>query len=216
MQDEMFLLLRRLVERSARWLVRHAQPLAMGPTVARFQPGVQTVMHSLTDLLVGRVADAVAATAARFAEAGVPLELARQVAASDAALAALPAVALGEEHELDPREVVSIQVLLDDRLGLDQLRDRIAALPRADRWQTEARAALRDDFYDSQYALTEAVITATDPAGAPEARVDEWLGARDALVDRYLGLVHDVERSDATDLAALAVLRRGLRDLAAI
>jgi glutamate dehydrogenase len=212
----MFLLLRRLVERSARWLVRQVEPLALGPTVARFQPGVEAVTRSMNDLLVGRVADAVAATAARFAEAGVPLDLARRVAASDAALAALPAVALAEAHDLDPREVVRLQVLLDDRLGLDQLRDRIAALPRADRWQTEARAALRDDFYESQYALTETVITTTDPAAAPDARVDEWLAAHDAAVGRYRDLVHDVERSDAADLAALAVLRRALRDLAAI
>ena len=45
-----------------------------------------------------------------------------------------------------------------DRLGLDWIRDRVAALPRADRWQTEARAALRDDIADLHRALTESVL----------------------------------------------------------
>src|SRR6185503_277262 len=99
----------------------------------------------LPELLVGAVAEAATATAARFTEAGVAPDLARHVAASDAALVALPAVALASEHGLDPVEVARLQFLLDDRLSLDRLRERIAALPRVDRWQTEARAALRDD-----------------------------------------------------------------------
>jgi glutamate dehydrogenase len=215
-QDEMFLLVRRLVERSARWLVRHAGALDLEPTVDRFGPGVQAVVGALPDLLVGRVAATVARSATRFTDAGVPPELARRVAASDAALAALPAVALAHDHDLDPREVVRIQFLLDDRLGLDRLRDRIGALPRADRWQTEARAALRDDFYESQYALTETVLTETPADGAREARVDAWLAEHAVVVDRYRNLVLDVERAEVADLAALAVVRRALRDLAAI
>ena len=215
-QDEMFLLVRRLVERSARWLVRHAEPLALGPTVDRFRAGVHTVTSSLSDLVVGAVADSVAAATARFTAAGVAPDLARQVAASDAALVALPAVALALEHDVDPRVVARIQFLLDDRLALDRLRDRIAALPRADRWQTEARAALRDDFYESQHALTDAVLTDTDASGAPEVRVDAWLAEHDVTVGRYRDLVRDVERADAADLAALAVVRRALRDLAEI
>jgi glutamate dehydrogenase len=215
-QDEMFLLVRRLVERSARWLVRHAESLALGPNVERFQAGVHAVTTALPELLVGSVADVAAATATRFADAGVAPALARLVAASDAALVALPAVSLALEHDLVATTVARIQFLLDDRLGLDRLRERIAALPRADRWQTEARAALRDDFYESQHALTAAVLTETEATGTPEARVDAWLAEHDSPVGRYRELVHDVEQADAVDLAALAVVRRALRDLAAI
>jgi glutamate dehydrogenase len=215
-QDEMFLLVRRLVERSARWLVRHVEPLALGPTVERFAAPVQTVLAALPDLLVGSVAAEADARTARFVEAGVLPDLARKVGTSDAALVALPAVALALDHGLDPRDVARIQFLLDDRLGLDHLRDAIAALPRADRWQTEARAALRDDFYESQHALTAAVVTETDASAAPEARVDAWLAAHAAPVERYGALVDDVERAGTADLAALAVVRRALRDLAAL
>ncbi len=177
---------------------------------------MQAVTAVLPELLVGSVADAAAATATRLTEAGVAPELARMVAASDAALVALPAVALALEHGVEATTVARVQFLLDDRLGLDRLRDHIAALPRADRWQTEARAALRDDFYESQYALTAAVLTETEPAAAPETRVDTWLAQHDGAVGRYRELVHDVERAEAADLAALAVVRRALRDLASI
>ena len=54
------------------------------------------------------------------------------------------------------------------------------------------------------------MITETDAADAPEARVDAWLAAHAAAVGRYRDLVHDVEQADAADLAALAVVRRAL------
>jgi glutamate dehydrogenase len=213
-QDEMFLVVRRLVERAARWLVRHSEALALGPTVERFRPGVRAVVAELPELLVGAVGETAEATAARFTAAGVSPELARKVAASDAALVALPAASLALDHDLDARAVAHIQFLLDDRLGLDRLRDRIAALPRADRWQAEARAALRDDLYESQYALTGAVLTETDPDRPPDGRVDAWLDDHADAVTRYRTLVHDVEQADTADLAALAVVRRALRGLA--
>jgi glutamate dehydrogenase len=216
LQDEMFLLVRRLIERAARWLVRHVDSLALGPAVARFQPGVRQVLAALPDLLVGAVADTAAAATARYTAAGVPDGLARVVAASDAALAALPAVALAEEHDLDPRTVVRVQLLLDDSLGLDRVRDRMAALPHSDRWQTEARAALRDDFYESQHALTATILTETDPTAPPEARIAAWRAEHATAVERYETLLADVERTDPADLAALAVVRRALRDLAAL
>ena len=84
-QDEMFLVVRRLVERAARWLVRHSEALVLGPTVERFRPGVRAVVAELPELLVGAVGETAEATAARFTAAGVAPELARKVAASDAA-----------------------------------------------------------------------------------------------------------------------------------
>ena len=44
---------------------------------------------------------------------------------------------------------------LFDRLDLTWLWDGIGALPRADRWQTQARSALRDDLLTALAELTE-------------------------------------------------------------
>jgi glutamate dehydrogenase len=213
-QDEMFLFVRRLVERSARWLVRHVDPLVLGPTVERFRAGVAEVLARLSELLVGSIADHVAATTDRLVAVGVPEPLARRVAASHAAVTALPAVAMAEAHDSDPCTVARIQFLLDEQLGLERVRPRIAALPRGDRWQAEARAALRDDFYESQHALTAAVLTTTDAAASPEARVEAWLGVHAEEVGRYEALADDANRTEPGDFAALAVVRRALRALA--
>src|SRR5439155_27196706 len=60
-QDEMFLAVRRLVERASRWLVRHGDDGALGPAVERFRTGVQTIVAALPGLLAGAAAAEAAA-----------------------------------------------------------------------------------------------------------------------------------------------------------
>jgi glutamate dehydrogenase len=212
-QDDMFLSARRLVERAARWVVHHESDLAIGPAIARYAVDVQAITAALPDLIVGSAADALHAEAARLRAAGVPDALATRVASNEGAVAALPVTALAELHGEDPLVVGRLHFVLADRLGLDWLRERIAELPRADRWQTEARAALRDDFYDSQRALTEAALATTSPSLPAEARADAWIAAHEAETARYRHVVADIETAGEFDLAALAVARRAVREL---
>ena len=81
----MFLTVRRLVERSARWLVHHGDGLALGPTIDEFRPGVRAVASP--DLLAATGAAHRAAPRPNgLRTLGVPEDLARRVAGSEAAL----------------------------------------------------------------------------------------------------------------------------------
>jgi glutamate dehydrogenase len=135
------------------------------------------------------------------------------VAAAEWALAALPATALAQQHGVDAVTVARVGFVLAERLELDRLLEHIAGLPRGDRWQTEARAALRDDFHDSHEALIDAVLA--DPDGDDvDSRVNAWLAAHGPAVERFRHVVDDVETTGVFDLATLAVARRALRELA--
>ena len=54
--------------------------------------------------------------------------------------------------------VTDVYFGIGSRLGLDWLRDRILELPRTDRWQSLARAALRDDLYRLHRSLTREIL----------------------------------------------------------
>ena len=71
------------------------------------------------------------------------------------------------------RTVAEIAFCLAERLGLDQLHDTIVALPQHDRWETMARAALRDDLLGVHGELTSAVLV--DPSRPAMEQVDEWM-----------------------------------------
>ena len=58
--------------------------------------------------------------------------------------------------------------------GCPPLVQRILALPRDDRWQTMARAALRDDLHAVHTQLTAQVLAATSPDDSAPARIAAW------------------------------------------
>jgi glutamate dehydrogenase len=212
-QDRMFLAVRRLVERGARWLVRRSVPLDLGPTVARFADPVAAVVVRLADLVTGADAAAIAVEAEQLRAEGVPSELAERVATFQSAIGALVIADVSVVRRVDVDVVAGVFFALADRLRLDWLRDRIAALPRADRWQTEARAALRDDIVDLHRALTESVLATTGHGTEPSARVDEWEAAHVDAVTRYNAVLSEIEAGGAFDLATLSAARRELREL---
>ena len=73
-------------------------------------------------------------------------------------VAALDIVEVATETGLEVERVATVHFRLGSRLELHWLRDRIVDLPRDDRWEALARAALRDDLYSLHRALTAEVL----------------------------------------------------------
>ena len=92
----------------------------------------------------------------------MPEDLAVDVAVLPFAYAALEVVEIAKRDDVDPIVAARVHATLSERLGLSQFAEKIYALPREDRWQTMARASLRDDFYAVQAALTAQVLATTD------------------------------------------------------
>ena len=77
-----------------------------------------------------------------------------------------------------------VHFALGERLGLPALVERILALPRDDRWQTMARAALRDDLHGVHAQLTAQVLESTSADDSAPARIAAWEDADEELVAR--------------------------------
>jgi glutamate dehydrogenase len=94
--------------------------------------------------------------------------------------------------------------------------ERIVALPRDDRWQTMARAALRDDLQAVHGALTGQVLESTDPTLTVEERIAAWEERNRVLVERAVGTLQDICSEEHSDLSRMSVGLRVVRKLAAI
>jgi glutamate dehydrogenase len=205
-QIEMILPIRRLAERVTRWLVRHGpRPLDVTAAVSTFSPGAATLAGLLPALLSPADRDAAGSRAARWVEAGAGKELSDRVAALDAVAPALDVVQVAGGREA-VADVAVVYFALGTALELDWLRDRIASLPRDDRWQALARSALGDDYGMERAALTHEVHRA--------GGLDRWLDRHRPAVDRFLLVIDDIRSGPATpDLATLSVAMREARAL---
>jgi glutamate dehydrogenase len=147
-QLEMLTQGRRLVERSARWLVRrNPEGIEIANTVRHFAPGAEALWGALPNILEEADRASFDAREAELLEAGVPAAFAVRVASMPSMFSALDIVDVANETGRSLKAVTVAYFELGCRLQLNWLRDRIVELPRANRWQALARAALRDDLY---------------------------------------------------------------------
>jgi glutamate dehydrogenase len=212
-QTKVLLRGRQLVERATRWLLNtRRQPLDIAATVAAFAPGAAIVSEQLPQLLGERAAQSLSDMTARYASAGIPEDLAQRVAGFPAAYSALDVVEVSTASGCPVEEVAPVYFALDGVLELGQMRERIVALPRTDRWQTLARAALRDDLNAAQAALTAHVLASTE-TGDAEKRIAAWTQHNASALSRATQVLDDIVAGEVYDVATLSVALRQIRGL---
>ena len=222
-QLEMLLDGRLLVERSTRWLVRARQrSIDIAAAVAQFAPGAVMLATSMPELLDEGDRALWEAKFDKLQGAGVPVGLAGRVAGMRFVFPALDIVEVSEETERGLDAVAGTYFRLGGRLQLNWLRDRIAELPRVNRWQALARSALRDDLYNLHRALTQEVLRGARAEGAEsaapgargeDAEIDAWTACHAVAVERCRAMLGDIRATRTYDLTTLPVALREVRNL---
>ncbi len=205
---------RRLVERGTRWLLNNRpQPLALGETVSFFSERVELVWSQLPKLLRGADLEWYQKIHDELTGVGVGDELATRVAGFSSAFPTLDIVSVADHMGKEPLDVAEVYYDLADRLRITQLMDRISELPRTDRWQSMARAAIREDLYAAHAALTAEVLAVGNGTSTPSQRFEVWEERNAALLGRARTTLEEIQSSDTFDLANLSVAMRTMRTL---
>src|SRR6266545_4517333 len=158
-QLTMLLKTRILLERATRWLLRNrSRPLDIAAASSHFEPGAAALAEGVGDLLCAPDREAASRAAEELVSAGVPPAFADRVGFLESILPALDLVDVAAATGLSFEEVTRVYFAIDDQLELHSLRDRIAALPREERWEALARRALWEDLQSEHRALTADVL----------------------------------------------------------
>ncbi|HWF53315.1 MAG TPA: NAD-glutamate dehydrogenase [Solirubrobacteraceae bacterium] len=213
-QISMLIDARRLVERATRWLVRsNPGTIDIAFTTRYFADGARTLAQALPDVLSGTDRDSFDARAAELTDAGVPEPLARRAAGLEPMLAVFDLVEVADALGREPQAVMESYFELGSRLQLDWLGDRIIELPRANRWQALARAALRDDLNNLRRVLSQEVLELAGPGVGSHAAIEAWMAHHDVAVDRCLKMLAEIRAARAYDTTTLPVALREVRNL---
>ncbi|MFF3622966.1 NAD-glutamate dehydrogenase [Streptomyces sp. NPDC002467] len=205
---------RRLVERGTRWLLNNRpQPLQITETIDFFSARVAEVWAELPKLVRGADLEWYQSILDELTGEGVPEELAAKVAGFSSAFPTLDIVAIADRTGVDPLGVAEVYYDLADRLDITQLMDRIIELPRSDRWQSMARASIREDLFAAHGALTADVLSVGEGDSTPEERFKAWEEKNAALIGRARTTLDEIRGSDDFDLANLSVAMRTMRSL---
>jgi glutamate dehydrogenase len=206
--------LRRMVERGARWLL-HNRPLPLDIQAAldEFTAPVAAVRENLFDFLTPMQQAHVKEKYDRWIEAGAPEELARALCVAGYSHFALGIANVSNRLGKDPKQVAAVHRELTARVSLDVLDRRVNDLPRKQRWESMARAALRDELLSAQDGLTgQAIELAGKDISDPVAVVDAW--TQSGGVRRRAALIEEIT-SEPADLARASVALGQVRGLVA-
>jgi len=235
--NRMSLRMRRLLDRVVRWFL-HRQDTDSGiqELVEMYRPIV--ALRFGNDRLLGEESAERARTEAELAERqGVPRALAVEWAELLDAFALLDvarlaqaqgiagyepgdAAASSDDTAQGSGEGVTVQMIarvyfaLFDRYGLENLLNRITALPQTTRWENMARIAMREDLYSTLVALAGQALDS--PGNNAQEKVQAWEQENADRLERLREVLDEIESmADSGDagaeLAALSVALRTLR-----
>jgi glutamate dehydrogenase len=213
-QDHLTLLLRRLLDRAARWfLSRRPQPLDVTAEIERYRDAVAAISPRLPELLQGVERDNVRRDTDDLLARGATEDLAVRVAYSRYTRSALGIADVGRDSGRDLMEVAALYYALSAHLDFDHLLTEVTNLERGDRWHALARQAIRDDLYRSMWMITADVLSTTD-AGTPAAdKIEQWEEQNASRLIRARATLTEISDAGAGDLAALSVAAREIRTM---
>ena len=213
-QDQMYLEVRRLLDRTARWLLTNRpSPLDVAGEIERYGGAVIALTPRMPRLVRGVEHDNVRADAARFCGLGAPADLATRVSYCLYTFSVLDIVEAATQVETDLGTTADMYYALSAHLDFDAILSAVTALERGDRWHALARQALRDDLYRSMRLVTADVLTDTDASADVLARIADWEGQNAVRLTHVRATLSDIAAAGAGDLAALSVAASEVRSI---
>jgi len=214
-QTAMFLAINRLIDWGTLWFLRHGKrPLDIGACACEFTKGIEALVAGLDGVLPSRYRDDVGERAQPFTKNGVPEDLALRVAGLVNLYAACDIVCLAGGRKVAVIAVAQLYFAVGTRFMMGHLRAASERMDSQTYWQKLAVAALVEEIYDHQLALTAQILDSADGAVAVDKAIAIWEDKNRAAVERTDQLLAELGASEINDLSMIAVASRQLRAMA--
>ena len=215
-QTSVHLEVRRLLDRTTRWLVQtYGSGINLATEVPRYSPIVAELGPKLPDMLRGGELRRLQSIAARLAGQGITEDLATLAASLLYRFSLLDVARIAERTDSQPEPTARLYFAVSEHYEVDEFLTRISGLPREDRWDALARQAMRSDLYQVLASLTAQIERATDSASTADDRIGQWEEANFAETSRVKATLRQISRLERHDLASLSVALRAMRTLVA-
>jgi glutamate dehydrogenase len=217
-QTTMYAEIAELLRRVGLWFLTNVPPTAdLGATVAQYRAGVDALRGTYSTLISKYELDERMTYIGRLMEAGVPEELAHDVAALPLWSRAPEIALLAHARSLDIDLVAGAYFAVGTTLELDRLRNLAARVSAGEHWDRLAVRRIADDLFASQRVLTEqALRQANGGKGRAEGvrAAKAWADSHAEALSRTKSFLHELERTGDLSIAKLTLANSQIRELA--
>ena len=206
--------IRRYFDRAIRWLVTtHGDSLNVARDGERYAVAADVVRSRLAADLVGHERTRWENQSKSYQDRAIDTALADTAAGLLDSFASFDLAEMATGSAFSIAQWSEAYFTISDELGGDMLLSTISALPRDDRWQTMARAAMRSDMYSVLAVVTRSVLTASSDSNF-KSKLDTWRVQQATGISRVRVLLEEISSRETPDIAAISVALRTLRELA--
>ncbi|MBV9570498.1 MAG: NAD-glutamate dehydrogenase [Alphaproteobacteria bacterium] len=220
-QTMMYAEIAEMLRRIGLWFLTNVPASAdLRETTARYRMGVDALRGTYSTLISKYELDERMAYIGKLMEAGVPEDLAHDVAALPLWSRAPEIAMLAHARELNIDLVAGAYFAVGTTLELDRLRHLGARISVEEHWDRLAVRRIVDDLFASQRALTDQALresadTSGDGARAEGVKAAQiWANAHAEKVERTRNFLHELERGGDLTIAKLTLANSQIRELA--
>ncbi|MDR7084968.1 glutamate dehydrogenase [Arthrobacter ginsengisoli] len=215
---ELALYVRRMLDRAIRWYLNHDhrdQPVEQA--LGRIMPAMDVRRNPTAIYLRGEDVDLGQDLLTRWEAIGIPPDIARRSFEVVLSVYLLDISLIAEQLDEPVERIADLYSTVYQRIGALKLLLKITELPREDRWETLARAALRDDVYSAVADMTIAVLRTTSPSSPqrmdPTERIAEWERGHQEQLARIKDTLAEVTGPGPATIHSISVALKLLRTL---
>jgi glutamate dehydrogenase len=209
-QAAMTLDINHLIEWVTLWFLRNGKAgLDIGQHVKEFRGGVTALSDGLGGSLPAHYIKDIKKRAEPYTSEGVPEALALRIANLVNLYSACDIVRLANRRKLPVNDVSKIYFGIGTHFHLGRLRASAEPMAAGSQWQSLAVAALTEEIYGHQLALTNLVIESIGVRN-PDKAAALWLDKNQKLVDPTERLLSELWATEINDLSMIAVASRSL------
>ncbi len=213
-QTRMQLTVNHLIRWTTLWFLRNCTPpLDIGPLIGEFTDGIAQLSACLTDVLPAHYKDDLRTRAQPYLDAGVPEDLALSLAGLVNLYSGCDIVRLAAARRLKVRDVARLYFAVGTRFRLGTLRGATNKLDSPSHWTKMAVAALIEDLYGHQLALTRQVLDHSGNQTDPRKAMAVWTEKNRIAIDRADAQLKEIRTTKISDLSIVSIASRQLRAL---
>ncbi|HEX3673191.1 MAG TPA: NAD-glutamate dehydrogenase [Rhizomicrobium sp.] len=210
-----------LLRRLGLWFLVNVPATAdLGETVARYRAGVEALRGTYSSLVSPYEMTDTVSHIDKMEEAGVPHDLADDVAALQLWSTAPEIAQLAYARSLDIDLVAGAYFAVGAIIGLDRLRGFASRINANEHWDRLAIRRIVDDLYAGQRALTAQVLAGFEGDKMDRTRADgakaadAWAEQRADMLARTKSFLEELERTGDLSIAKLTLANSQIHELA--
>jgi glutamate dehydrogenase len=204
-QVKMFLLIKKLIERSLLWLTKNRLKGGIKESAEQYRKVALQISKSFPEILSHESKKAYDEKLNYFISNGVNKNLAEKIAISEPLSSIFDISKISNSSKIDIKIIGKTYFAVGNRFSLKWMRERIAEQNFDNHWQKLSAKTVVEDIYNYQMCISKLVVSSIKDIKNPDRAIEDWIEKSGFLIAKYDNFIEEIKSNNNSDLLVFVV-----------